>query len=31
LQDFGGTVPTATLSGQYRSEDLNLDGVVKYS
>jgi outer membrane protease len=24
-------VPTATLSGQYRSEDLNLDGVVKYS
>jgi hypothetical protein len=31
LQDFGGTVPTGTLSGQYRSEDLNLDGVVKYS
>jgi len=31
LQNIGGTVPTATLSGQYRSEDLNLDGVVKYS
>jgi hypothetical protein len=31
LQAIGGTVPTGTLSGQYRSEDLNLDGVVKYS
>lgn len=31
LQAIGGTVPTAKLSGQYRSEDLNLDGVVKYS
>jgi hypothetical protein len=31
LQAIGGTVPTGTLSGQYRSEDLNLDGVVTYS
>lgn len=31
LQTIGGSVPTATLSGQYRMEDLNLDGVVKYA
>jgi hypothetical protein len=28
---IGGTVPTNTLSGQYRMEDINLDGTVKYS
>ncbi|MBK9193835.1 MAG: hypothetical protein IPO17_02400 [Flavobacteriales bacterium] len=27
---IGGNVPTATLTGQYRQEDVNLDGVVKY-
>lgn len=31
LTAIGGTVPTATLSGQYRAEDVNLDGVVKYT
>ncbi len=31
LTAIGGTVPTNTLTGQYRMEDLNLDGVVKYS
>ncbi|HMQ75652.1 MAG TPA: hypothetical protein PKE21_04755 [Flavobacteriales bacterium] len=31
LTAIGGSVPTATLSGQYRREDLNMDGVVKYA
>lgn len=31
LQAIGGVNPTATLAGQYRSEDVNLDGVVKYT
>lgn len=31
LVAIGGTVLTATLNGQYRREDLNMDGVVKYS
>lgn len=31
LTAIGGTVPTATLTGQYRAEDVNLDGVVKYT
>jgi hypothetical protein len=31
LQAIGGVTPTATLSGQYRLEDVNLDGVVKYT
>ncbi|MCC6402138.1 MAG: S8 family serine peptidase [Flavobacteriales bacterium] len=31
LTAIGGTVPTATLNGQYRPEDVNLDGVVKYA
>ncbi len=30
LQTIGGAVPTATLTGQYRAEDVNLDGEVKY-
>ncbi|MFZ1689074.1 MAG: kelch repeat-containing protein [Flavobacteriales bacterium] len=30
LTAIGGTLPTATLTGQYRVEDVNLDGVVKY-
>lgn len=30
LVAIGGSTPTATLSGQYRAEDVNLDGVVKY-
>lgn len=30
LMDLGGTVPTSTVSGYYRS-DVNLDGVVKYT
>ena len=30
LQVIGGSVPTATISGQYLLEDINLDGVVKY-
>lgn len=28
---IGGSLPTATLTGQYRLEDVNLDGVVKYT
>ncbi|MBK9540263.1 MAG: hypothetical protein IPO12_16190 [Flavobacteriales bacterium] len=31
LTAIGGAVPTATLSGQYRAEDVNLDGQVKYA
>ncbi|MCB0793430.1 MAG: hypothetical protein KDB88_01735 [Flavobacteriales bacterium] len=31
LQVIGGSVPTATISGQYLPEDINLDGVVKYA
>jgi uncharacterized delta-60 repeat protein len=31
LSAIGGTVPTNTLSGQYRLEDINMDGVVKYT
>lgn len=31
LSAIGGTVPTNTLTGQYRMEDVNLDGVVKYA
>lgn len=31
LQAIGGVIPTATLTGQYRLEDVNLDGVVKYT
>ncbi len=31
LAAIGGTVPTNTLTGQYRLEDVNLDGVVKYT
>ena len=27
---IGGSNPTATLNGQYRQEDVNMDGVVKY-
>lgn len=30
LTAIGGSVPTATLTGQYRIEDVNMDGVVKY-
>ncbi|MFZ1688088.1 MAG: hypothetical protein WAU70_11735 [Flavobacteriales bacterium] len=26
-----GGIPTATLSGQYRMEDVNMDGIVKYT
>ncbi|MBK9276129.1 MAG: agmatine deiminase family protein [Flavobacteriales bacterium] len=31
LTAIGGTVPTATVNGQYRPEDMNMDGVVKYA
>lgn len=31
LVAIGGSTPTATLTGQYRLEDVNLDGVVKYT
>lgn len=31
LTAIGGVVPTATVSGQYRMEDVNLDGLVKYT
>ena len=31
LTAIGGVVPTATVTGQYRMEDVNLDGVVKYT
>ncbi|MBL0128020.1 MAG: carboxylesterase family protein [Flavobacteriales bacterium] len=30
LLAIGGSIPTAVLSGQYRKEDVNMDGVVKY-
>ena len=30
LVAIGGTVPTATVNGQYRQQDVNLDGAVKY-
>jgi len=30
LQAIGGSVPTQTISGQYRGEDVNMDGAVKY-
>lgn len=30
LTAVGGTLPTSTLTGQYRREDVNMDGVVKY-
>lgn len=31
LTAIGGTVPTNTVSGQYRQEDINLNGQVKYA
>ena len=31
LTAIGGTVPTNTLSGQYRQEDINMNGQVKYA
>lgn len=31
LTTVGGTVPTNTVSGQYRREDVNLNGVVQYA
>ncbi|MBK7084128.1 MAG: hypothetical protein IPH53_05480 [Flavobacteriales bacterium] len=31
LTAIGGAVPTATLTGQYRAEDVNMDGQVKYA
>jgi hypothetical protein len=31
LTAIGGIVPTATVIGQYRMEDANMDGVVKYT
>lgn len=31
LAAIGGVNPTATLTGQYRREDVNLDGTVKYA
>ena len=31
LTAIGGAVPTATITGQYRAEDVNLDGQVKYA
>jgi len=31
LSAIGGVVPTATVTGQYRLEDVNLDGVVRYT
>ncbi|MCC6542287.1 MAG: hypothetical protein IT225_08715 [Flavobacteriales bacterium] len=30
LQAIGGTIPTQVIAGQYRWEDLNMDGQVKY-
>ncbi|MBK7383621.1 MAG: hypothetical protein IPI81_09835 [Flavobacteriales bacterium] len=30
LLAIGGSIPTAVLSGQYRKEDVNMDGEVKY-
>ncbi len=30
LTAVGGATPTATLTGQYRLEDVNMDGVIKY-
>lgn len=31
LVAIGGSTPTATTTGQYRSEDVNMDGMVKYT
>lgn len=31
LQAVGGTVPTNTVSGQYRQEDVDMNGTVKYT
>ncbi|MBS1581123.1 MAG: hypothetical protein JST66_02880, partial [Bacteroidetes bacterium] len=31
LVAIGGSIPTGTLSGQYRVEDVNMDGTVKYT
>jgi hypothetical protein len=31
LYAVGGNTPTNTLSGQYRKEDVNMDGVMKYT
>ena len=31
LTAIGGAVPTATITGQNRAEDVNLDGQVKYA
>ncbi len=31
LLAIGGNAPTATLNGQYRSEDVTMDGLVKYT
>lgn len=31
LSAIGGTIPTNTVSGQYRQEDVNLDGTVRYT
>ncbi|MBK8338910.1 MAG: hypothetical protein IPK99_02360 [Flavobacteriales bacterium] len=31
LTAIGGTVPTNTVSGQYRQEDINMNGQVKYA
>lgn len=31
LVAIGGTMPTATLGGQYRPEDVNMDALVKYT
>lgn len=31
LVAIGGSIPTGTLSGQYRAEDVNMDGTVKYT
>lgn len=31
LTALGGVLPTAVLTGQYRSEDVNMDGQVKYA
>ncbi|MCB0793274.1 MAG: hypothetical protein KDB88_00935, partial [Flavobacteriales bacterium] len=31
LSTVGGSVPTATINGQYHNADLNMAGVVKYA
>ncbi len=31
LVAVGGTVPTSTVTGQYRLEDVNMDGTIKYT